>query len=206
MRSAHIGGDRSMSPSDRRRGLRRWRWPIALVAVTTAVVLIGWLGPGGPQMLVYPTTDFGRLPVNAANPVSGAPSSCASLRQVNGPPQLVDATCGTPASTYRVIGRVAAESQCVRDADLTLSWSAGGKSGATCLDYDWVAGQCLLIAGQSVNKVECTRRGAIQPQMAIIGAVDVSYCKEGGIAHRVRHFTVCTLAGDKDCKGKPRAA
>jgi hypothetical protein len=195
-----------MSPSDRRGGLYRWRWPIALSALTIAVALIGWLGPGGPQILVYPTTDFTRLPVSAANPVPAAPSSCVSLREANGSAQLVDETCGTPASTYRVISRVAAESQCVHDADLTLSWSAGGKSGATCLDYDWVAGQCLLIGGQSVSKVDCTRRGAVEPQMTIIGAVDVSYCREGGIAHRTRHFTVCTLAGDKDCKGKPRAA
>jgi hypothetical protein len=195
-----------MSPSDHRGGLHRWRWPIALFALATAVVLVGWLGPGGPQIVVYPTTDLARLPVSAADPVPAPPSSCASLRQVNGSPQLVDETCGTPASTYRVIDRVAAESQCVHDADLTLSWSSGGKSAATCLDYDWVAGQCLLIANQSVNKVDCTRPGAVQPQMAVIGAVDVSYCREGGIAHRVRHFTVCTLAGDKDCKGKPRAA
>ncbi|WP_428338657.1 hypothetical protein [Mycobacterium sp.] len=105
----------------------------------------------------------------------------------------MDEPCGSPASTYRVIGRVDRESQCVHDADLTLSWSAGGKSAATCLDCDWVAGQCLHIAGQSVAKVECTSRGAVQPQVAIIGAVDVSYCREGGIAHRVRHFTICNV-------------
>jgi hypothetical protein len=194
-----------MNSLERRNALYRWRWPSAFAAVALTVGVIGWVGPGGPQIVVYPTTDFARLPVSAADPVPAAPSSCVSLRKVNGSPQLMDEPCGSPASTYRVIGRVDRESQCVHDADLTLSWSAGGKSAATCLDYDWVAGQCLHIAGQSVAKVECTSRGAVQPQVAIIGAVDVSYCREGGIAHRVRHFTICTLAGDKDCKGKPQA-
>lgn len=36
----------------------------------------------------------------------------------------------------------------------------------------------------------------------LVGAVDVSYCREGGIAHSVRRFTICTHAGDKDCKGR----
>lgn len=31
---------------------------------------------------------------------------------------------------------------------------------------------------------------------------DLTYCREGGIPHSVRHFTVCTLAGDKNCKGR----
>jgi hypothetical protein len=183
----------------------RWHWILGLTVVAVTAALIGWLGPGGPQIVIYPTTDFARLPVSAAALTPAALSSCGALQRTNGLATLIDEPCGSPASTYRVIGRVDNESQCVHDADLTLSWSAGGRSGATCLDYDWVAGQCLQIGGQSVAKVECTRRGAVQPQLAIIGAVDVSYCEGGGIAHRVRHFTICTLAGDKDCKGKPRA-
>jgi len=126
---------------------------------------------------------------------------CVSLRGVIGP---VDEPCGTPASTFRVIGRVAQASQCVPDADLTYSWTAAQSSGTMCLDYDWVADQCLHISDNAVSKVDCTDRAAVRPQLAIIGAVDVSYCLGGGIAHRVRHFTVCTLAGNKDCNGRTR--
>lgn len=153
-------------------------------------------------MVVYPTTDFARLPVSATTLTLAAPASCVSISHVNGSLKLVDEACGSPASTFRVIARVADVSQCVHDADLTYSWSSGPKSGAVCLDYDWVADQCLQITGESVSKVNCADRGAVRPQLAIIGAVDVSYCREGGIAHRVRHFTVCTLAGDKNCKGR----
>jgi hypothetical protein len=191
-----------MSPSARRGFFSRWRWPIALAAVTIAALVFAVMGPGGPQVVVYPTTDFARLPVSATTLTLAAPASCVSISHVNGSLKLVDEACGSPASTFRVIARVADVSQCVHDADLTYSWSSGPKSGAVCLDYDWVADQCLQITGESVSRVNCADRGAVRPQLAIIGAVDVSYCREGGIAHRVRHFTVCTLAGDKNCKGR----
>jgi hypothetical protein len=191
-----------MNPSGRRGVFARWRWPIALAALTITALLIGWLGPGGPQVVVYPTTDFARLPISATAATPSAAASCVSARHVDGSLKFVDQACGSAASAFRVIGRVADVAQCVPDADLTYSWSSGWKSGAVCLDYDWVADQCLQITKESVAKVNCADRGAVRPQMAIIGAVDVSYCREGGIAHRVRHFTVCTLAGDKDCKGR----
>lgn len=187
-----------------RSALSRWGWPLAVAAATAGAVAIAVSGPGLPAVEIYPTTDFTRLPVSVASLAVQAPQSCASIQQVGEVSTLVDQRCGSPASTYRVLNRVAATSQCVRDVDLTYTWTAGGKSGVACLDYDWVAGQCLHISQQSVLKVNCLQRGAVQPQMAVIGAVDVSYCKEGGIAHRARHFTICTLSGDKDCKGKPR--
>ena len=114
--------------------------------------------------------------------------------------KLIDQACGSPASALRVVARVSDTSQCVRDADLTFSRSFGAQAGALCLDYDWVAGQCLHISDDNVAKVDCAQRGAVQPDIAIIGAVDVSYCRDSGIAHPTRHFTVCTLAGDKDCR------
>ena len=179
--------------------LRRWGLPLTLTAVTVVAVVLAWLAALGPQVVVYPTTDFARLPVSAMAPANPAsPTSCASVRPVNGSPKLVDEACGSPASTFRVISRVADVSQCVRDADITYS----AATGAACLDYDWTAGQCLEITKNIVKKEDCTRHGAILPQMAIIGAVDVTYCSEGGIAHSVRHFTVCTIAGEKNCKGR----
>ena len=81
----------------------------------------------------------------------------------------------------------------MRDADLIYSSS----SGAVCLDYDWAADQSLQITNDAVSKVNCADRGAMLPEVAIIGAVDVTYCREGGIAHSVRHFTVCTRRGQK---------
>jgi hypothetical protein len=40
-------------------------------------------------------------------------------------PYEVDEACGSRASTFHVIGRVADASQCVHDADLSYSWSTG---------------------------------------------------------------------------------
>ena len=191
-----------MNPSGRRGVVHRWRWPIALAAVTVTGLVIPWLAPSGPPAVVYPTTDFAALPTMSSTPA--AAQSCVSIRRLGSALKLADEACGSPASTFRVVGRVSDAAQCVRDADLTYSWSEGAKSGTVCLDYDWAADQCLQISHDAVSKVGCTDRGAVRPELAVIGAVDVSYCREGGIAHAVRHFTVCTLAGDKNCKGRTR--
>ncbi|WP_428338708.1 hypothetical protein [Mycobacterium sp.] len=61
-----------MNSSERRNAVYRWRWPSAFAAVALTVGVIGWLGAGGPQIVVYPTTDFARLPVSAADPVPAA--------------------------------------------------------------------------------------------------------------------------------------
>lgn len=184
-------------PSERRPLFYRWSWLVVLIAVTVTALVFVWLGAERPQVVVYPTTDFARLPISAST-TPAVPTSCVAVQQINGSPKLVDEACGSPASTFRVIGRVGNASQCVHDADLTYS----SPSGAVCLDYDWVADQCLQIANDAVSKVNCADRGAVRPEMAIIGALDVSYCREGGIAHSVRHFTICTLAGNKNCTGR----
>ena len=174
----------------------RWLWLIAFVSMAATALALTWFPTFGSQVVLYSTTDYARLPTTSAVPQN--PQSCASIQRENETPKLVDQACGTPASTYRVLARVSDEAQCVHDADLTYSSSAG----VVCLDYDWAANQCLQITNDSVSKVGCAEPGAVRPDMAVIGAVDVSYCREGGIAHSVRHFTICTLAGNKDCKGR----
>jgi hypothetical protein len=177
----------------------RWRWPLALGAVTVAAVVLAGLGTLKSPAVVYPTTDFAHLPTGGTKSGTPAiPMSCVSVNRVNGSPKLAGEMCGSPASTFRVIGRVSNSSLCVHDADITYSTP----SGAVCLDYDWTGGKCLEITKSVVSKVDCAKRGALRPEMAIIGAVDVTYCREGGIAHSVRKFTVCTQAGDKNCKGR----
>jgi hypothetical protein len=190
-------------PTERRSFLYRWRWPLAFAAMTITAIVLPWFAVLGPRVVVYPTTDFAHLPVSAATSnTPTAPESCVSVRNVNDAPELVDQTCGSSASTFRVIARVSDASQCVPDADITYSWSSGPVSGAVCLDYDWAADQCLQITDDAVSKVDCANDGAVRPEKAVIGAVDVSYCQEGGIAHAVRHFTICTVAGNKDCDGR----
>lgn len=187
---------------DSRGFFSRWRWPTTLLGVTVAAWVLAVPAMNQPQVAIYPTTDFARLPVTSVMPPTPAsPISCVSIQRVNGSPKLADETCGSPASTFRVIARVSNVSQCLRDVDLTYSSAAGG----VCLDYDWAAGQCLSITKDAVSKTDCAKRGAVRPELAIIGAVDVTYCREGGIAHAARRFTICTLAGEEDCR-KPKRA
>jgi hypothetical protein len=194
----------SMSRSPRRDLIFGLPWLALSAAAAVIAIAFAMLAVTRPLTVIYTTTDLTQLPLTAAALPSERPTPCVSLALRNGAATLIDQQCGSPASTFRVIGRVSDVAQCVRDADLTYSWSSGSTAGAACLDYDWTVGQCLHIAGDDVRKVDCGQRGAVRPEKAVIGAVDVSYCLGGGLAHRVRHFTVCTQAGDKDCKGKTR--
>jgi hypothetical protein len=197
MRVGHV------SPFERSGFFSRYRWPLALTGAVAVALCLPLFAARGPQLVIYPTRDFTQLPLRpTALATPGRPESCASIQHAGGSPKLVEEVCGSTASTFRIIDRVSDVSRCVRDADQTYSWKSGTKSGAVCLDYDWAADQCLRIAKRVVTKVGCAEQGAVLPEMAVIGAVDVSYCREGGIAHPVRRFTVCTLAG-KNCKGRP---
>jgi len=195
----HLG---HVSPFERHGFIYRYRWPFVAVLIVTAALVIPFAGARGPQVVIYPTRDFAQLPVSANAAIDPTrPLACVSIAHGGGLPKLVDRVCGSPDSTFRIIDRVSDVSKCVRDADQTYTWRSGSNSGAVCLDYDWAENQCLHISKTLVSKVGCTQPGAVLPEMAIIGAVDVSYCREGGIAHAVRHFTVCVLAG-KNCKDK----
>lgn len=181
---------------------RRWGWPITLGVLMFTALVCAVTPVFHSPVVVYPTTDFARLPTSPTGPATDHALACASIRRGPRGPELAEQMCGSPASALRVLARVGDKTQCVGDADLSFTQSAGAGAGAVCLDYDWVAGQCLHITDDDVSKVSCAQPRAVQPEIAVIGAVDVSYCRESGIAHSIRHFTVCTLAGDKDCKRK----
>ncbi len=189
-------GDRSF--------LSRWRWPVALGAMALtalAFVVLGALEAWKSWFIPRPTLSA----CPSAQPHSAPRLPKFHVRRYARSTALPSSSMKPAAlqrarSGYR--GWAGDASQAVRDADLTYKSS----SGAVCLDYDWAANQCLHITKGAVSKVDCLHRGAVLPDFAIIGAVDVTYCREGGIAHSVRHFTVCTLAGDKNRKGRTRGS
>jgi hypothetical protein len=178
---------------------RRTSKTIFLLAGLTACVLaMPWLFLRGPSVSVYATDDLTRLPVVAGigTPLA-APESCVALRAIgDSTVGLEDEICGSPTSTFRVVRRVNKASECVDDADHIYDWSSQALSGAVCLDYDWTAGQCFLITPNSASKTDCGDHGAVRPSEVIIGAVDTSYCRVGGVPHPTRHFAVCTTSGN----------
>lgn len=165
------------------------RWLVLLVVLTVLPLGCAVLGTRGPAVAVYASADFTHLPA--------ATDGCASIHQVGDSKELVEQACGSSASTFRVIGRVGESSQCVGDADLIYTWSSQMLSGAVCLDYDWTPGQCMLITPDTAAKSDCADSASVRPDGAIIGAVDVSYCRSGGIPHPVRHFAICTIPGNE---------
>lgn len=84
------------------RGFYRWRWPIALTAVTVTALVLAVLAALGPRVVVYPTTDFAHLPISTTTSTTPAvPQSCVSIQHVNGSPKLVGEAYGSLAAFMR---------------------------------------------------------------------------------------------------------
>lgn len=74
-----------MSPSMRHGRVFRWRWPIALAAIAFAMLAVL-----RPQTVVYPATDFARLPLTKScrrrQPDGGGARQCgAGVQQARRP-------------------------------------------------------------------------------------------------------------------------
>lgn len=184
-----------LSLSSQTRGAlrRRMLLPAAtLVLLFVAAGVMAWADDPESPVVVYASTDFTQLPAGRDDGNSTGQAQCVSVDTTVEPPVVNEQTCGSSQSTFRVIDRVGHDSDCVSDADVIYSWASGAVLGALCLDYDWGNGQCLRITEHTAAKALCSESDVVRPQFAVIGAVDVSYCPSGGIAHPVRRYTICT--------------
>lgn len=123
-------------------------------------------------------------PVRACVNIAGTPAR-ADLA-------LVD--CSSDLATYRVIQRVRTPSECIADADRPFYFSDGRDEWTACLDLNWDNARCISIDGV-VSRVACDEpnlHNIIRPTELILNTATVDGCADGGYAHPIRRFTVCT--------------
>lgn len=190
--------------------------------VVLALVLVGggagWyfiLGPGAkkdpaanPPVASGPATPGGTSGGQPAEPspapgadaggdvdVDVAVGDCVKLSGSDANADAEPATCGSPDSNYKVIGKAPTQSQCVSDADATYFESLGGTEvGALCLDVDWVKGDCYDLSGLDPARIACTAAGGSQRVKVgntVQGTTSLSKCPDSGYQYDDRKFVVC---------------
>jgi hypothetical protein len=117
-------------------------------------------------------------------------------------PEANKASCGSPASTFKVVAIVTDRAQCPTDVDSSYS--------TLCLDIDWVIGGCMSVdPHHSIDpfRVDCNdasvphRQRATQILKDLDPPVSVDQCASGlGYAYTQRRFAVCV----EDVSSAPR--
>jgi hypothetical protein len=171
----------------------------------TILVSIGSIFYNGEssQPSLYQSNDFSHIQneypkIAGSGTVSSASggNSCVKVLTENSYPVIQSEECGSTESVYRIVERVPRASNCFKDSDVTYSWKPGGVEETLCLDYDWTSKDCMIITLHNAAKGPCGgNSSAVRAETVVLGAVDISYCKFGGIPHPVRRFTVCVAQG-----------
>lgn len=108
-----------------------------------------------------------------------------------------NATCGTAASNYVVIGKAPSSDLCISDADQYYYETLRGvEQGALCLDIDWQVGGCMDVSGDDPLRVDCATPGFDTRRVVEIlqGSSDVNDCPDpatSGYEKDQRNFVVC---------------
>lgn len=125
----------------------------------------------------------------------GSVGSCIAL---SGPNRnsitAKEARCGTAESNYRIIAIRPTRDQCPADSDQRYRrWNKDSQQ-TLCLDFDWVASGCMSIGQETwyAKRVVCTESRSERPTKVLLDVNSVAACPDGGYAHPVRRFTVCT--------------
>lgn len=169
------------------------KWAIYLGSALTLVcaLFVGFLASDHGKASVYVTRDFQSI----ANEVPNkglARDECVSIAGTAELPLVQAEACGSATSTYRIVQRASSAKGCISDVDIAYSYTTDTTSGALCMDYDWSTEHCMAISENSVSKEPCVELGSVKPTFVVVGGIDVSYCRSGGVAHPIRRFTVCT--------------
>lgn len=169
------------------------KWGIYLGGAGTLVcaLFIGFLAADHGSAPVYVTRDFQSIASEMLNRGLDR-DECVSIVGSAELPLVQTEDCGSAASTYRVVQHANSSAGCISDVDIAYSYTTDTARGALCMDYDWSAGHCMAISENFVSKQSCAELGSVKPAFVVVGGIDVSYCRSGGVPHPIRRFTVCT--------------
>jgi hypothetical protein len=179
----------------------------AFLALDIVVNAIGYAVHSARQQPAYPepTADFAHIKgeiITGRNATSdfGKLGDCIYLRGVsNQTPTIEPTACGSAHSNYRIVQIVRGSEQCTKDVDQRYRYTIANEPAAICLDYDWSSSNCLAIGTAKAwhaIAVTCANpplRPAERPIAVVYNTKDVNQCPDGGFAHAIRGFTVCTL-------------
>ncbi|MET4047069.1 hypothetical protein BJD99_03325 [Rhodococcus sp. 1163] len=122
---------------------------------------------------------------------------CVELGGTFDDADIDNATCGSPASNYKVIAKAPSGDECISDADQYYYETLRGvEQGALCLDVDWVVGGCMEVSGDDPVRADCATPGAETVRVVEIlpGTTEVNDCSDpatSGYAYDERNFIVC---------------
>lgn len=146
-----------------------------------------------------PDTSFVEIPNELSSDTTvtefGAVGSCIALSGPNrNSIKAKEAKCGTAESNYRIVAIKLTRDQCPADSDQRYRRWNRDTQQTLCLDFDWVANGCMSIGQETwyAKRVTCTERHAERPTKVLFDVNSVAACPDGGYAHPVRRFTICT--------------
>lgn len=120
---------------------------------------------------------------------------CVTLGGTINDATIEQASCGSRASNYKVIGKAPTSSECIADRDNYYAETINGvETGAICLDIDWVVGGCMDVGGDDPKRIDCTESAieGIRVTNIVQGTDDVGACDSGtGFKYTERRFVVC---------------
>ncbi|ONM49176.1 LppU family putative lipoprotein [Nocardia donostiensis] len=121
---------------------------------------------------------------------------CVTLGGTTNDATIEQASCGSQASNYKVIGKAEKSYECVSDSDNYYAETINGlEQGALCLDIDWVVGTCMDMGGDDPERIDCgaTATEGIKVLSIEQNADDVNACGAGssGYVYDERRFVVC---------------
>jgi hypothetical protein len=109
-----------------------------------------------------------------------------------------NATCGSPDSNYKVVGKAPTNAECVSDVDQYYYETFDDvEQGALCLDVDWVVGGCMdFPVADDPERVECSSPGfdTVRVVEILEGTTEVNDCASdatSGFSYDERNFIVC---------------
>ena len=139
----------------------------------------------------YPDPAQKASTANTAAPVG----ACAQLGGTTAHSTLSVVPCDSERSNVKIIQQVSHPRECVRDADQSYYHNGPDGQWTACLDYAWQTSRCLAISPGKIINVACGDPAIPNKEKPVRVFRNVNHthdCAQGGFAHPVRLYTICT--------------